>query len=123
MSKTRRLVKLLVETPQDEVSLTASGGATPSNTSPAIYCVGCWDLLLTVIHNYTESNSTDLDINIYTSYDGATFDTVPYASLSVTSKCIKTIPVTPGMHSVKVEVKNNDAVNSTKVTTKLTKTF
>ena len=113
-------MEIIIHTPQSAVELTASGGGTPSNTSPAYAVSEARFLVFTVIHNLTGSNSTSLDAIIYASHDGTTFDTEPYASLNIGANKVKTIPVSPGIYRVKIKVQNNDAANATKVTTKLT---
>lgn len=117
MSSERSFEK--IHTPQDQVSLTASGGGTPSDTSVEIDVHGAHHLGLQVIHNYAESQSTDLDVEVYGSMDGAVYDTEPYAKMNVGAGKVKTIPITPGPSRVKVKVANNDAGNATKVSTKL----
>ncbi len=109
----------IVWTPQDAVTLDASGGLNPSNTSDIIDVRGAKALTLTVIHNLTGSNSTDLDVIVYSSPDGTTFDTEPYASMNIGANKVKTIPITAGINYLKVKVQNNDTNNATKVTTKL----
>jgi len=108
-----------VWTPQDGVSLTVSGGATPSDTSDEIDVHGAHHLGLQVIHNYPESDSTDLDVEVFGSMDGQIYDTEPYAKFNVGADKVKTWPVSPGPSRVKVKVTNNDASNATKVSTKL----
>ena len=109
----------IVYTPQEAVDLTVSGGTSPSNTSPPLDVRGARSLALQVIHNLTGSNSTDLDVIVYSSIDGSTFDTEPYASMNIGANKVKTIPITAGINYLKVKVQNNDASNATKVTTKL----
>lgn len=109
-----------VVTTQDAVSLTISGGATPSDVSDPVYVEGAEAIALTVDHNLTGSNSTDLDIIIYTSEDGVDFDNISYASMNLGAGQKKTIPITVGPRFVEVKVVNNDGSNATDVTTKLT---
>jgi hypothetical protein len=117
----RRYGMLVIYRPQDAVDLTASGGATPSNTSGEIRVEDAASLALTVKHNLAGSNSTNLDVYVYSSEDGVDFDTEPYVSLNVGAQQRKTIPITPGVRFIRVKVENKDTSNATTVTTYVTK--
>ncbi|RLE66993.1 MAG: hypothetical protein DRJ38_00035 [Thermoprotei archaeon] len=119
MSEFRPVEATFIYTPQNEVTLTESGGANPTHTSQAFDCERARTIVLQVIHNYDESESTDLDVLVYTSIDGVTFDTEPYTGLNIGSDTVKSIPISPGFRYAKIFVRNNDASHSTKVTTKL----
>jgi len=109
------LKAIKIWTPQDNVSLTASGGATPSNEGGKILIEEGGRLSLTV----KNGASTNLDIEVFTSYDGEEWDTLPYASMNLGANQTKTIPITPGPRYFKVKVTNKDGTNPTTVTTKL----
>lgn len=102
-------------TPQDNVSLTAAGGQTPSHTSPGYDVAGAKTIVLTV----KNGNSTNLDVIVQTSWDGSNWDSEPYASVNLGANKTKTIPISPGPFFMRVYVENKDTVNSTTVTTKL----
>ena len=99
-----------------ELSLTVSGGATPSRETEAIDVRGFTSLALTIDHNRTGSDSTDLDTFVYSSPDGAVYDTTPLVTESALGAAtVKTIAVTSGVCYVKIKVANEDAVNTTVV--------
>ena len=99
-----------------ELSLTVSGGATPSLETEAIDVRGFASLALTIDHNRTGSDSTDLDTFVYSSPDGAVYDTEPLVTESALGASkVKTIAVTSGVSYVKLKVANEDAGNATKV--------
>jgi len=99
-----------------ELSLTVSGGATPSLETDPIDVMGMKRLMLTIDHKRTGSDSTDLDTSIYSSPDGSVFDTEAYASDEALGAAkVKTIAVTAGVAYVKLKVENMDAGNATKV--------
>jgi len=102
-------------TPQNAVALTVSGGATPSNTSGSIDCVGAIQLTLQVRNTL----STVLTASVYGSPDNSVFDDQAYASVVLAADQEKTIAIAPGPNYVKVTVVNGDAANATVVTTKL----
>jgi len=104
-----------VWTPQDNISLTVSGGAKPSHESGKILAEEGGLLALTV----KNGASTNLDIEVFTSYDGSEWDTLPYASMNLGANQTKTIPITSGPRYFKVKVTNKDGTNPTTVTTKL----
>lgn len=104
--------------PAAEISLTVSGGATPSDTSNEIVVDGADSIVVQADHYRGEagagSPSTDLDIIIY-SRSGAAYDMAAYASFNVGAATIASLNVTPGMLAVKIKLVNNDAANATKV--------
>jgi len=103
----------------DAVDLTVSGGATPNATSTAIDVAGARLLTVSVLNG----KSTDLDVIVYGSYDGTTFDTIAYASMNVGADTNKTLPITPGPSKIKVKIVNNDAGNASTVTVGLNLTY
>lgn len=105
-----------VFTPQDNVSLSANGG---ENTS-SVFDVSLADTIVLTAKN---GNSNNLVVEVYSSWDGTNWDTVPYASMNLGANETKSLPVTPGIFYCKVKVVNNDTTNSTTVTTKLIVTF
>ena len=105
--------------PQDAVTLTASGGGTPSNTSATIKVQGASNIFLEAKHDYAESLSTNLDVLVYPSADGLDFSTSPIGALNLSGTGVLPLSITPGMHSVRVKVQNNDAVNGSKILTRL----
>ena len=64
--------------------------------------------------------STDLDVLVYSSYDGVNFDSELYVSMNLGASKTKTIPVAASPRFFKIKVENKDAVNATNVTTKVT---
>lgn len=105
----------------EELSLTVSGGATPSRETEAIDVRGFTPLALTIDHNRTGSDSTDLDTFVYSSHDGVVFDTEPLVTESALGAAkVKTVTVTSGVCYVKLKVANEDAGNATKVKLTLT---
>ena len=106
-----------VWTPQDEVALTAVGGAKPIDTSGEIVVEEGGKLALTV----KNGDSTSIIVRIYTSPDGVNFDTEAYlTSGTLAANKTKTFHVDAGPRFFRVEAENKDAVNATVVTTKLT---
>ena len=102
--------------PEGDVSLTVSGGGTPSAESEAIEVAGVTELAVVFDHNRTGSDSTDIDLELYTSLDGSAWDTEPYWGMTLGASSRKTYPVTPpNTRYVKWVATNNDAVNATKV--------
>jgi hypothetical protein len=101
--------------PTSDVDLTASGGATPSAQSEAIDIRGSRAVTLTIDHDLTGSDSTDLDADVFTSYDGSKFDNEAYCSLNLGAANVKSIPLAPGPAYIRWKVTNNDAGNATKV--------
>lgn len=102
--------------PESDVSLTVSGGATPSEESEAIEVAGISELAVVFDHNRTGSDSTDIDLELYTSLDGVGWDTDPFWGQSLGASKRKTFPVTPpNTRYVKWVATNNDAVNATAV--------
>ncbi len=89
----------------DAVSLTATGGATPSATSASIDIAGATSVAVSVING----NSTSLDCIIYASYDGLVFDTLAFASLNVGATTNKTLVLAPGPSAIKIKILNNSA--------------
>lgn len=104
--------------PAAEISLTVSGGATPSDTSDEIVVDGAVAIVVQADHYRgafgADSASTDLDIIIY-SRSGTTYDMAAYASFNVGAATVASLNVTPGMDAIKVKIVNNDAANATKV--------
>lgn len=99
-----------------ELTLTVSGGATPSLETEAIDIRGFKVLTLTIDHNRTGSDSTDLDTFVYSSPDGTIFDTEAYTSHETLGAAkVKTIAITEGVAYLKVKVENMDSENATKV--------
>jgi hypothetical protein len=92
-----------------------SGGVTPSQQSDDIDVRGAKDILLTLNHNVTGSDSTDLDCEVFASYDGVTYDTDPYVSINVGANTVKSVPITTGPAYIRWKVTNNDAGNATEV--------
>ena len=109
--------KVLQYTPETDVELTVSGGATPSAQSEAIDVLGAAEISLVVDHTLTGSDSTDLDVEIFTSYDGSNWDTDAYATVKVgAGKQPAPTPITPpNVHSIRWKATNNDGANATKV--------
>jgi len=103
----------------DAVALTVSGGATPSATSTVIDIAGVKNMTISVING----KSTNLDIVVYCSYDGTTFDTLAYASMNVGASVNKTLAVNTGPAYIKIKIANNDAVNATITTVGLNLTY
>jgi len=101
----------------DAVSLTVSGGATPSRTSDWVETDDAEDLVLSV----GNGASTNLDVEVFTSPDKSLIDNLPYASLNLAANQRKSIAVTPGPLFMQVKITNKDSVNATTVTVKLTK--
>jgi hypothetical protein len=101
--------------PTSDVDLTASGGATPSAQSEAIDIRGSRAVTFTIDHDLTGSDSTDLDADVFTSYDGSKFDNEAYCSLNLGAAKVKSIPLAPGPAYIRWKVTNNDAGNATKV--------
>lgn len=101
--------------PTSDVDLTVSGGATPTAQSEAIDVRGAKDILLTVNHNIAGSDSTDLDAEVFASYDGTTFDNEAYVSMNLGASKVKSIPVARGPAYIRWKVTNNDASNATSV--------
>jgi len=95
--------------------LDASGGPTPSVESDAFLVVDAEKLTIVIDHKWTTSNSTNLDILLYSSMDGVKFDTVPYQSWNLGAQEILSRPITPGPIFLKVKVDNKDTANATKV--------
>lgn len=100
---------------QDAVALTVSGGATPSDMSDPIDIRG----MRTISLQIQNGDSTDLDIEVYTSMtEDGTYDNVVYASESTLgADKNKTITITPGPNFMKIKLVNQDASNATAVTT------
>jgi len=108
------------ETPQNAVSLTVSGGATPSNASGWYYIGGYYSIVLTV----SNGNSTSLNAYVYTSPDnGVTVDNISYAAINLGASQIKSVPITPGPLYIRITVTNADASNATSVTSKLSRRY
>lgn len=109
--------RILQYEPGSDVELTASGGATPSAQSKAVNILGAIEISVTLCHNLTGSNSTDLDLEIYTSPDGTRWDTDPYHTINVSaSKQLPPVPLTPpNVSSIRWKAVNKDAGNSTKL--------
>ena len=105
--------------PAAQISLTVSGGATPSDTSNFINVRGAKAIEVTMDHKRgvggADSASTSITLTVYTSPDGSKVDTEAYASMNLGAAKIKTIPVTPGMDYIQVGIVNGDAANATKV--------
>ena len=101
--------------PTTDVSLTVSGGATPTAQSEAIDVRGAKAVLLTLNHNITGSDSTDLDIEVFASYDGTTFDNLPFVSMNVGASKVKSIPIAIGPAYIRWKLTNNDGSNATEV--------
>lgn len=101
--------------PTTDVSLTVSGGATPTAQSEAIDVRGAKDILLTLNHNITGSDSTDIDIEVFASYDGVTFDNEPYMSMNVAASKVKSVPIATGPAYIRWKLTNNDVGNATEV--------
>jgi len=95
--------------------LTESGGATPSKESAAFLVIDADKLTLVMDHKRTGSNSTSIDIILYSSIDGSVFDTIPYESYNLGAQEILSRPITPGPVFLKVKVDNKDTVNATRV--------
>jgi hypothetical protein len=106
----------------DELSLTISGGATPSRETEAIDVRGHSLLTLTINHKREGSDSTSLETTVYSSVDGSEWHTKPSESSVCHGdyKLIKTISVPSGVIYLKLKVENKDPVNSTKVKFTLT---
>lgn len=104
--------------PAAEISLTVSGGATPTDTSDEMLVSGAKAIVVQADHYRgvagAGSPSTDLDIIIY-SRSGTTYDMAAYASFNVGAATVASLNVTPGMDAIKVKIVNNDAANATKV--------
>lgn len=104
--------------PQNNVSLTVAGGATPSNESDPIRIEDAEALALTVFNGA----STNLDVLPYASLDGVNFDTEPYTgNINIGANKKKTVPISPGPRFIKIKVENKDTGNATTVTTYLNK--
>ena len=102
--------------PEGDVSLTVSGGGTPSEESQPVEVAGVTELAVVFDHNRTGSDSTDIDLELYTSLDGSAWDTEPYWGMTLGASSRKTYPVTPpNTRYVKWVATNNDAVNATTV--------
>ena len=101
--------------PTSDVELTVSGGATPSAQSEAIDLRGCRAVTLTIDHDLTGADSTDLDAEVFTSYDGSKFDNEAYCSLNLGASKVKSIPLEPGPAYIRWKVTNNDGTNATRV--------
>lgn len=102
-----------------EITLTASGGGTPSAETETIDVRGFGGLSLTVDHNRTGSDSTDLDVLVYTSVGGTKFDNVSYASVNLGAAKVKTVPIQGPICYLKIKADNQDSGNATKVLLKL----
>ena len=102
--------------PEGDVSLTASGGGTPSEESQPVEAAGISELAVVFDHNRSGSDSTDIDLELYTSMDGVDWDTEPYWGMTLAASERRTYPVTPpNTRYVKWVATNNDAVNATTV--------
>jgi len=95
--------------------LDPSGGASPSKESVAFLVIDAEKLTLVVDHKRVGSNSTNLDVIVYSSIDGSVFDTIPYDSYNIGAQQVLSRPITPGPVFLKVKVDNKDSVNATKV--------
>jgi len=106
----------------DELSLTISGGATPSRETEAIDVRECSILTLTINHKREGSDSTSLETTVYSSVGGSKWHTKPSESSVCHGdyKLIKTISIPFGVIYLKLKVENKDPVNSTKVKFTLT---
>ena len=104
--------------PAAQISLTVSGGETPTDTSSEMNVRGARAIVVQADHYRgvagADSASTDLDIIVY-SKSGSSFDRTAYASMNVGAATIASLNVTPGMESIRVYIVNNDAANATKV--------
>lgn len=98
-----------------EISLTVSGGGTPSAETETIDVRTMSALALTCDHNRTGSDSTDLDIEVFTSFDNVKWDNIAYASMNLGAAKVKSIPVQAGVAYAKVKATNKDASNATKL--------
>jgi len=107
--------------PQDGVSLTVSGGATPSDTSLPVNVGDAASIALSTYHKHAESLSTNLETTVITGESRIDdFDTESYGAMALGANKKKTFPISPGPNYIKVKVENKDAANATKVTTILT---
>lgn len=106
-------------TPHSSVNLTEAGGSTPYNESSFFYVGDASSIVLTV----SNGNSTDLDVEVYTSPDGEISDSEVYASMNLAANTVKSCPITAGPRYIKVKVINNDSSHSTVVTSKIFRRF
>ncbi len=98
---------------QDAVALTASGGATPSDTSDFADLRGRRGLSLFA----KNGASTSLTVSVYASPDNVNYDTAPIISFNLGANESITRPINGPVNYVKVTAVNGDAVNATSVTT------
>jgi hypothetical protein len=107
-----------VHTPAAAISLTVSGGATPSDDSGDIDIRGATSIVLQLDHYQgalgVDSASVDLDYEIYTK-SGSTYDTAAFASGDTNTPEIVSFSITPGAAYMKVHLHNEDGANATKV--------
>jgi len=103
------------ETVQDGQVLTASGGATPNNTSDAKEVKKCTAIAIQA----KNTASTSLLIEVFGSIDGSVFDDQPYAETTLGATETKTLSITPGPKDIKIKITNQDAGNATTVHTRL----
>lgn len=109
--------------PAAGIALTASGGATPGDTSNTLNVRGALSVLLTVDNDQAGSLSTALTASVYTSEDDVVWDNIAYASVVLGAGEVKTIPVTVGMKYLRIVLANGDAVNATVVLPRVVVTY
>lgn len=118
-SQIERLAYVPATKVHDAVTLTVSGGATPSVTSTAVDIAGAAYVTISVLNG----KSTTLDVIVYASYDNVTYDTLAYASMNVGANVNKTLALNPGPAYIKVKITNNDAANASTVTVGINITY
>ena len=92
------------------------GTSTDDEAPDTNHIIDCRDARsISIQFNTTHASnvSTDSDLNIVSSMDGITFDTVAYTSYSsLGDAAIVTFLVTPGIVSFKLTADNNDGSNA-----------
>lgn len=103
----------VINTPHDNVSVSGGGNNVSSSFDVA--------LAKTIVIT-AKATSVTFRIEVYTSYDGTEWDTVPYASFTVEGGQTVSVPITPGVSYLRVRAVNTGA-SSGNITTKLVLTF
>jgi len=89
------------------------------DTDTGIIVFGASKIVIQADTTNSNNTSTDIDINVESSIDGTTWDSVEYASMNLGGDEIKTMLVETGPLFIRLRVDNNDAGTTGYVTAKV----
>ncbi|MBA7607081.1 hypothetical protein ES703_14233 [subsurface metagenome] len=115
------LTNILVDQPLEELKWTNTGVATDvtPDTDKEIDIHYAQRVAIQIDSTHGSNTSTDIDINVEATLDGATWDTIPYAERNIGDAEIKTFLLEVSVQKIRLRLDNNNGATTAYVTARV----